>query len=154
MERRRAPIPKLNHSRNAAHNPAQVLELFHPAVRDWFGAVFAAPTRPQISGWPAIARGESTLILAPTGTGKTLAAFLWRIHRIMFTEAPAEARRCRVLYISPIKALAVDVERNLRAPLVGIAQSARNFILRKFQCVPETRRLPSEAVFSAIPAIF
>lgn len=113
-------------SKNIADEPAaQVLELFHLATRDWFTAVFAGPTRPQTSGWPAIARGESTLILAPTGTGKTLAAFLWCIQRIMFTEAPGEAQRCRVLYISPIKALAVDVERNLRAPLVGIAQSAQ-----------------------------
>jgi ATP-dependent Lhr-like helicase len=101
------------------------LELFHPAVRDWFESVFAAPTRPQSAGWPAIARNESTLILAPTGTGKTLAAFLWCINRIMFSPVPAESQRCRVVYISPIKALAVDVERNLRAPLVGIAQTAQ-----------------------------
>ena len=119
-------MSKVKHSENIAkESAAQALELFHPAVRDWFAAVFAAPTRPQLSGWPAIARGESTLILAPTGTGKTLAAFLWCIQRIMFTEAPAEAQRCRVLYISPIKALAVDVERNLRAPMVGIAQLAQ-----------------------------
>jgi ATP-dependent Lhr-like helicase len=109
-------------SKNAS---AGSLELFHPAVRGWFEAVFAAPTRPQIAGWPAIARGESTLILAPTGSGKTLAAFLWCINRIMFTPSPAEGQRCRVVYISPIKALAVDVERNLRAPLVGIAQAAQ-----------------------------
>src|ERR1700754_1733925 len=102
------------------------LDLFHRPVRDWFEAVFAAPTRPQILGWPAIARGESSLILAPTGTGKTLAAFLWCINRLMFsTDKPPEEARCRVLYISPIKALAVDVERNLRAPLVGIAQAAQ-----------------------------
>jgi ATP-dependent helicase Lhr and Lhr-like helicase len=100
-------------------------DVFHSAVRDWFKAVFPSPTRPQIEGWPAIARGESTLILAPTGSGKTLAAFLWCINRIMFSDVPASPQRCRVLYVSPIKALAVDVERNLRAPLVGIAQAAQ-----------------------------
>jgi ATP-dependent helicase Lhr and Lhr-like helicase len=106
-------------------SPGQALDLFHPAVRDWFEAFFAAPTRPQIMGWPAIARGDSTLILAPTGTGKTLAAFLWCINRLMFAPTAKETDRCRVVYISPIKALAVDVERNLRAPLAGIAQSAQ-----------------------------
>ena len=99
--------------------------MFHPAVREWFSAVFSGATRPQFLGWPAIARGDSTLILAPTGTGKTLAAFLWCINRLMFAPTPAETERCRVVYISPIKALAVDVERNLRAPLVGIAQAAQ-----------------------------
>jgi ATP-dependent Lhr-like helicase len=99
--------------------------LFRPPIREWFEAVFAAPTRPQLQGWPAIARGQSTLILAPTGTGKTLAAFLWCINRLMFTPVPDKQQRCRALYISPIKALAVDVERNLRAPLVGIAQAAK-----------------------------
>src|ERR1035437_528315 len=101
------------------------LHLFHPPVRAWFDAVFPAPTRPQQLGWAAIARGESTLILAPTGSGKTLAAFLWCINRLMFAPVPPRGERCRVLYISPIKALAVDVERNLRSPLVGIAQAAR-----------------------------
>jgi len=101
------------------------LSAFHPPVREWFETVFPAPTRPQRLGWPAIARGDSTLILAPTGSGKTLAAFLWCINRLMFSDTPPDAERCRVVYISPIKALAVDVERNLQAPLVGIAQAAR-----------------------------
>src|ERR1700720_7078 len=112
---------------NLSSNASAKLDaaLFAHPVCEWFEAVFAAPTRPQLQGWPAIARGESTLILAPTGTGKTLAAFLWCINRLMFTPLPDKQRRCRVLYISPIKALAVDVERNLRAPLVGIAQAAK-----------------------------
>lgn len=105
-------------------SPAAALQLFHPAVRAWFEVVFPAPTRPQELGWPAIAHGDSTLILAPTGTGKTLAAFLWCINRLMFSPAPHRLERCRVVYISPIKALAVDVERNLQSPLIGIAQAA------------------------------
>jgi ATP-dependent Lhr-like helicase len=103
---------------------ADVLTLFHPAVAEWFYASFAAPTPPQTQGWPAIARGESTLILAPTGSGKTLTAFLWCINRLMFEAAPPAEARCRVLYLSPLKALAVDIERNLRAPLAGIANRA------------------------------
>ena len=82
------------------------------------------PTQAQQLGWPAIARGESTLILAPTGSGKTLTAFLWCLNRLMFEPAPPRTERCRVLYVSPLKALAVDVERNLRAPLAGIATVA------------------------------
>jgi ATP-dependent Lhr-like helicase len=97
------------------------LAQFHPAVASWFRDAFDAPTQPQILGWPAIQSGMSTLILAPTGTGKTLAAFLACIDRLMFTPAPAPKERCRVVYVSPLKALAVDVERNLRAPLLGIA---------------------------------
>jgi ATP-dependent Lhr-like helicase len=103
---------------------ADVLQRFHPAAAEWFRASFAAPTPPQTQGWPAIAEGSSTLILAPTGSGKTLAAFLWCINRLMFEPPPAPAARCRVLYISPLKALAVDIERNLRAPLAGIANRA------------------------------
>src|SRR6202140_4181883 len=109
---------------SSSHSATIDSTLFAPPVREWFEAVFAAPTRPQLQGWPAVARGESTLILAPTGTGKTLAAFLWCINRLMFRPVPEKQQRCRVLYISPIKALAVAVERNLRAARSGIAQAA------------------------------
>jgi len=102
----------------------RLLTFFHPAVRDWFTASFGTPTRAQELGWPAISSGEWTLITAPTGSGKTLTAFLWALDRLMFTERPEKSRRCRVIYISPLKALAVDVERNLRAPLTGIANLA------------------------------
>ncbi len=103
---------------------SDVLARFNPAVAEWFRASFDAPTPPQTLGWPAIAAGNSTLILAPTGSGKTLTAFLWCINRLMFEPPPPAGRRCRVLYISPLKALAVDIERNLRAPLAGIANRA------------------------------
>src|ERR1044071_9655276 len=104
--------------------PRAPLDLFHPAVREWFAGAFPAPTTAQRLGWPAIARGESTLILAPTGSGKTLTAFLWCLNRLMFEPLPPAKERCRVLYVSPVKALAVDVERNLRAPLAGITNVA------------------------------
>jgi ATP-dependent Lhr-like helicase len=104
--------------------PGAALSAFHPVVQAWFGASFPAPTAAQALGWPAIQRGESTLVLAPTGSGKTLAAFLAIVDRLMFEPPPAAARRCRAVYVSPLKALAVDVERNLRAPLAGIARAA------------------------------
>jgi ATP-dependent helicase Lhr and Lhr-like helicase len=118
-------VPRKTKSDEPRSLPINVLDNFHPAVRNWFQAVFPEPTRPQVLGWAPIARGESTLLCAPTGSGKTLAAFLWCLNKLMFDPPPPPAQRCRVLYISPIKALAVDVERNLRAPLIGIANSAR-----------------------------
>ena len=116
----RTPIPP------PALPPADAaLSLFHPITAKWFRETFTSPTIPQVEGWPAIARGESTLILAPTGTGKTLTAFLWCIDRLMMRPGlEAHPRGCRVVYLSPLKALAVDVERNLRAPLAGIAAMA------------------------------
>ena len=109
----------------AADAAEAALALFHPITAKWFQAVFDAPTAPQVEGWPAIARGESTLILAPTGTGKTLTAFLWCLDRLMVQTAPDVGRGCKVVYLSPLKALAADVERNLRSPLVGIANMAK-----------------------------
>ncbi|TDC71213.1 DEAD/DEAH box helicase [Actinomadura sp. GC306] len=103
-----------------------VLERFSPATRDWFSGAFAAPTPAQTGAWESIASGDNTLVVAPTGSGKTLAAFLWSLDRLATGPAPEEAlRRCRVLYVSALKALAVDVERNLRAPLAGIRHAAR-----------------------------
>jgi ATP-dependent helicase Lhr and Lhr-like helicase len=104
--------------------PAPLPVRFHPAVEEWFTEAFAAPTRAQQLGWPAIQAGQSSLVFAPTGSGKTLAAFLAAIDRLMFAPVPPKEARCRVLYVSPLRALAVDVERNLRAPTAGIARVA------------------------------
>ncbi len=102
-----------------------VLNEFGAATRAWFQAAFAAPTAAQAGAWAAIGAGRHALVVAPTGSGKTLAAFLWALDRLATTAAPRDpTRRCRVLYVSPLKALAVDVERNLRAPLTGIRQAA------------------------------
>ena len=102
-----------------------MLAAFSPAVRAWFGASFPEPTAAQLQGWPPITAGEHTLICAPTGSGKTLAAFLAAIDALATSPAPEErTRRTRVLYISPLRALAFDVEKNLRAPLAGIALAA------------------------------
>jgi ATP-dependent Lhr-like helicase len=106
---------------------------FHPAVRGWFEGTFAEPTLAQRKGWAPIFAGESTLLLAPTGSGKTLAAFLVAIDRLMFPREVAPepaAERVKILYISPLKALGVDVERNLRAPLAGIRALAEREGLR------------------------
>ncbi|MFZ0625961.1 MAG: DEAD/DEAH box helicase [Acidimicrobiia bacterium] len=101
------------------------LAAFTAPTRTWFEASFSQPTDAQRLGWPAIANGDHTLIHAPTGSGKTLAAFLWTLDRLFTEPVPDEADRCRVLYISPLKALAHDVDRNLRAPLAGIRHASR-----------------------------
>ncbi|MCY3644456.1 MAG: DEAD/DEAH box helicase, partial [Acidimicrobiaceae bacterium] len=100
------------------------LAAFSEPTRAWFASAFAAPTAPQAEGWPAIAAGDHTLVCAPTGTGKTLAAFLWAIDRLMSQDTPVAGEGTRVLYVSPLRALAVDVEKNLRAPLHGIRLAA------------------------------
>lgn len=113
-----------------------MLERFSPATREWFSGAFDAPTPAQIGAWDAISRGRHALVIAPTGSGKTLAAFLWAIDRLAAADRAADGtaskgtpgpakRGTRVLYISPLKALGVDVERNLRAPLVGVTQTAK-----------------------------
>ncbi len=96
---------------------------FSALTREWFAGTFAAPTPAQAQAWSAIADGDNTLVIAPTGSGKTLAAFLWAIDRLA-TEPPPDRRGTRVLYVSPLKALAVDVERNLSTPLTGITRIA------------------------------
>ena len=103
-----------------------VLDHFSTVTRRWFEGAFAEPTAAQAGAWASIARGDNTLVVAPTGSGKTLAAFLWSLDRLATAPEVADpARRCRVVYVSPLKALAVDVERNLRAPLTGLKQTAR-----------------------------
>ncbi|MDL9978562.1 DEAD/DEAH box helicase [Microbacterium sp. ASV49] len=104
-----------------------VLGRFGAATQDWFRGAFAAPTDAQRGAWEAISSGKHALVVAPTGSGKTLSAFLWAIDRVFHPGAapPEDKTRTRILYISPLKALGVDVERNLRSPLVGIGQSAR-----------------------------
>jgi len=106
-----------------------VLDGFSPAVREWFAASFPTPTPPQIKGWPSIRAGQHTLVCAPTGSGKTLTAFLSSIDRLVTppppgTEALPPKSCTQVLYISPLRALAFDVEKNLRSPLMGIRLAA------------------------------
>ncbi len=136
-------------SRVARHDP---LAAFEPATRDWFRGSFETPTAAQAQGWPAIAAGQHTLICAPTGSGKTLAAFLWCLDRLL-AETRARRTRCaalRVLYVSPLKALVHDVDRNLRAPLAGIALAAERLGDRRAgrcgsACAPGTRPRTSGA---------
>ncbi len=103
---------------------------FSEPTASWFLAAFAEPTTAQAQAWSAIGNGENALVIAPTGSGKTLAAFLWAIDKLATEPPPADpAQRCRVLYISPLKALAVDIERNLRSPLAGVSQAMRRLEL-------------------------
>src|SRR5918994_6192251 len=99
--------------------------VFPEPVRQWFDTTFGEPTAAQAQGWPATAGGRHSLVLAPTGSGKTLAAFLWGIDRLMAEPVPDDrAARTRLLYVSPLRALAVDIDKNLRAPLAGIRLAA------------------------------
>ncbi|MEU2338806.1 ATP-dependent helicase [Streptomyces sp. NPDC013172] len=108
-----------------AKSAHRALDGFSPATRGWFTGAFSAPTAAQAGAWQAIGAGSDVLVVAPTGSGKTLAAFLAALDQLASTPPPADPKkRCRVLYVSPLKALAVDVERNLRSPLTGIRQES------------------------------
>src|SRR5690242_8545938 len=96
---------------------------FHPLVARWFAARFGQPTAPQATGWPHIAAGTDTLIAAPTGSGKTLAAFLWAINRLVET-GPSLADQTSVVYVSPLKALGNDIQKNLQQPLAELTELA------------------------------
>jgi ATP-dependent Lhr-like helicase len=106
--------------------PQTILDDFHPTVRRWFASTYGAPSPPQLLGWPSISAGKNTLILAPTGSGKTLAAFLWAINHLVEQRLAGDTDPgIRVLYVSPLKALNNDIERNLEKPLAGIQEEAR-----------------------------
>ncbi|MCO7219293.1 ATP-dependent helicase [Klenkia sp. PcliD-1-E] len=115
------------------------IDRFTEPTRAWFTGAFDAPTAAQEGAWTAISSGEHALVVAPTGSGKTLAAFLWSLDRLASTQPEEEQKRCRVLYVSPLKALAVDVERNLRAPLAGIGQAAARLGLPRPEISVSTR---------------
>ncbi|MDP9250589.1 MAG: DEAD/DEAH box helicase, partial [Chloroflexota bacterium] len=121
---------------------------FSAPTRAWFSEAFEAPTPAQELGWVAIAAGRHTLLHAPTGSGKTLAAFLWCLDRLFADGAPrTRERRLRVLYVSPLKALTYDVERNLRAPLAGIRRTAEQagIDLPEVRVASRTGDTPAEA---------
>ncbi|MDH5675584.1 MAG: DEAD/DEAH box helicase [Myxococcales bacterium] len=102
------------------------LSAFHPVVARWFTETLGEPSEPQRLGWPSIAAGDDTLIAAPTGTGKTLAAFLWALDALLREAANGElGAETRVLYVSPLKALSNDIERNLQQPLAAISEAMR-----------------------------
>mgnify|MGYP001118014547 CR=1 FL=1 len=138
-------------SRRPAHSAGDPLAGFSPLVRDWFAASFPAPTPAQAGAWRSIGAGEHTLVVAPTGSGKTLAAFLSAIDGLVTsppTSGDGDRRRpCRVLYVSPLKALAVDVERNLRSPLAGVAglAAARGWPVPKIEVAVRSGDTPPSA---------
>jgi len=125
---------------DSAHGPdarRPALERFSPATQAWFAGAFHAPTAAQTGTWDAVADGHHALVVAPTGSGKTLAAFLWALDGLLDPTGPEPEppARCRVVYVSPLKALAADVERNLRSPLAGVRQSAA----RRGEAIREVR---------------
>lgn len=146
----------------------QILERFSPPTARWFRQGFAEPTPAQTQAWDAISHGQHTLVVAPTGSGKTLAAFLWAIDSLASNPAPEDpVKRCRVLYVSPLKALAVDIERNLRAPLTGIGHAARamgepvpdiRVAVRSGDTTPQERRAfatkPSDILITTPESLF
>jgi ATP-dependent Lhr-like helicase len=118
---------------------AQALAHFHEPTRRWFAETFAAPTEAQRKAWPAIVARKNTLLVAPTGSGKTLSAFLCGIDRLLFSPAPLKQERCRLVYVSPLKALAFDIEKNLRAPLSGIMRTAERLGVPHHEPTPAVR---------------
>src|SRR5919108_4793433 len=109
---------------NDLHPAGDPLDRFSAATAAWFRGAFDAPTPAQAGAWAAIAAGQDALVVAPTGSGKTLAAFLAALDRLATSPPVPETERLRVLYVSPLKALAADIERNLRSPLVGLRAAA------------------------------
>src|SRR5665213_4227995 len=106
-----------------APRTAPALKPFHPIVRAWFRETLGVPSAPQREGWPAIATGSHTLILAPTGTGKTLTAFLWELNQLIVSGVREPlANAVHILYVSPLKALNNDIQRNLEGPLAALRE--------------------------------
>ena len=139
---------------------ADPLATFTPQVREWFTRTFAEPTPAQTQAWPAIAAGENVLLSAPTGSGKTLAAFLWALDRLVAEPAGEENRRTRLVYVSPLKALSYDIERNLRAPLRGIggdrgsrAEAGEGVYPRVAICTGDTPQRERQSMLRALPDV-